>query len=101
MLEDFAAEFMQHIQHDSQFSIVIRHESEWQNFIIITLNAQQRQKRLEDSIRIMKKYWNDEKIDALMSDIKSRHVDDEATKLTKRYSNEYKKVVELVQQAIL
>ena len=56
MLKNFVVEFMQHIQHDSQFSIVIRHESKWQNFIIIILNAQQRQKRLENNIRIMKKY---------------------------------------------
>ena len=40
MLKDFVAKFMQHIQHNLQFSIVIWHESKWQNFIIITLNAQ-------------------------------------------------------------
>ena len=56
MLKNFAAEFMQHIQHDSQFSTIVRHEFEWQDFIIITFNAQQRQKRLTDSIRIMKRY---------------------------------------------
>ena len=101
ILKDFVVEFMQHIQHDSQFSIVIRHEPEWQNFIIIALNAQQRQKRLEDNIHIMKRYWNYEKINALMSNIRSRHIDDEAAKLMKRYSNEYKKVVKLVQQTVL
>ena len=36
-----------------------------------------------------------------MSNIKSRHVDDEATKLTKRYSNEYEKIVKLMQQTVL
>ena len=36
-----------------------------------------------------------------MSNIKSRHVDDETTKLTKQYLNEYKKVVKLMQQTIL
>ena len=36
-----------------------------------------------------------------MSNIKSRHVDDETTKLTKRYSNEYEKIVKLMQQAVL
>ena len=56
ILKNFAAKFMQHIQHDPQFSTVARHESEWQDFIIITFNAQQRQKRLKNSIRIMKRY---------------------------------------------
>ena len=45
ILEDFAAEFMQHIQHDPQFSTVARHEPEWQNFTTIAFNAQQRQER--------------------------------------------------------
>ena len=36
-----------------------------------------------------------------MSNIRSRHVNDEATKLTKRYSNEYEKVVRLMQQTVL
>ena len=36
-----------------------------------------------------------------MSDIRSRHVDDKATKLMKRYSNEYEKVVRLMQQTVL
>ena len=80
---------------------MIWHESEWRNFIIITLNAQQKQKKFEDNIRIIKKYWNDEKINALMSDIKSRYVNDKTIKLTKQYSNEYKKVVRLMQQTIL
>ena len=101
ILKDFVAEFMQHIQHNSQFSIVIWHELKWQNFIIITLNAQQRQKRFKSSIRIMKRYWNYKKINALMSNIRSRHVNDETIKLTKRYLNEYEKVVRLMQQAIL
>ena len=58
-------------------------------------------KKFEKNIRIMKQYWNYKKINALMSNIKSRYVDDEATKLTKRYSNEYKKIVKLMQQTIL
>ena len=29
MLKNFAAEFMQYIQHDSQFSTIVRHELEW------------------------------------------------------------------------
>ena len=36
-----------------------------------------------------------------MSGIKSRHVNDETTKLIKRYSNEYEKIVKLMQQTIL
>ena len=36
-----------------------------------------------------------------MLNIKLRHVDDKTTKLTKRYSNEYEKVVKLMQQTIL
>ena len=36
-----------------------------------------------------------------MSDIKSRYVDNKTIKLTKQYSNEYKKVVKLMQQTIL
>ena len=36
-----------------------------------------------------------------MSDIKLHHVDDETTKLMKRYLNEYKKVVRLMQQTVL
>ena len=36
-----------------------------------------------------------------MSSIRSRHVDDEAAKLMKRYLNEYEKVVKLMQQAVL
>ena len=36
-----------------------------------------------------------------MLNIKSRHVDDKATKLMKRYLNEYEKVVRLMQQTIL
>ena len=36
-----------------------------------------------------------------MSNIKSRHVDNKATKLTKRYLNKYEKVVRLMQQTIL
>ena len=36
-----------------------------------------------------------------MLNIKSRHVDNEATKLTKRYLNEYEKIVKLMQQAVL
>ena len=36
-----------------------------------------------------------------MSNIKSRHVDDEITKLMKRYLNEYEKIVKLMQQTIL
>ena len=39
ILEDFAAEFMQHIQHDPQFSTVARHEPEWQDFTTIAFNA--------------------------------------------------------------
>ena len=45
ILEDFAAEFMQHIQYDPQFSTVARHEPEWQDFTTIASNAQQRQER--------------------------------------------------------
>ena len=101
ILEDFAAEFMQHIQHDPQFSTVVRHEPEWQDFTTIALNAQQRQERLEGSIRTMKRYWNYEKVDALMSSTRSRHVGDETAKLAKRYPNEYEKAVGLVQQAVL
>ena len=36
-----------------------------------------------------------------MSNIKSRHVNDEAIKLMKQYLNEYEKVVKLMQQTIL
>ena len=36
-----------------------------------------------------------------MSNIKSRHVDDKTTKITKQYSNEYEKIVRLMQQTIL
>ena len=36
-----------------------------------------------------------------MSDIRSRHIDDETTKLIKRYLNEYEKIVKLMQQIIL
>ena len=36
-----------------------------------------------------------------MSNIKLRHVNDKTTKLTKRYLNEYEKVVKLMQQTIL
>ena len=36
-----------------------------------------------------------------MSDIKSRHVDDEIIKLIKWYSNKYEKIVKLMQQTIL
>ena len=36
-----------------------------------------------------------------MLNIKLRHVNDKAIKLTKRYLNEYKKIVKLMQQAIL
>ena len=36
-----------------------------------------------------------------MSDIRSRHVDNETAKLMKRYLNKYEKVVRLVQQTIL
>ena len=36
-----------------------------------------------------------------MSDIKSRHVDNKTAKLIKRYSNEYEKIVKLMQQTIL
>ena len=36
-----------------------------------------------------------------MSNIKSRHVNDKTTKLTKQYLNEYEKVVKLMQQTIL
>ena len=36
-----------------------------------------------------------------MSNIKSRHVDDEAAKLMKQYLNEYEKVVRLMQQTVL
>ena len=36
-----------------------------------------------------------------MLNIKSRYVDDETTKLTKQYLNEYEKVVRLMQQTIL
>ena len=36
-----------------------------------------------------------------MSDIKLRHVNNETTKLMKRYLNEYEKIVRLMQQTIL
>ena len=36
-----------------------------------------------------------------MLNIKSCHVDDKTIKLTKQYSNKYKKVVRLMQQTIL
>ena len=36
-----------------------------------------------------------------MSNIKSRHVNNETTKLIKRYSNEYEKIVKLMQSTIL
>ena len=36
-----------------------------------------------------------------MSDIKLRHINNETTKLMKRYSNEYEKIVRLMQQTIL
>ena len=36
-----------------------------------------------------------------MLSIRLRHVDNEATKLTKRYSNEYEKAVKLMQQTVL
>ena len=36
-----------------------------------------------------------------MSNIKSCHINDEITKLTKQYSNKYEKVVKLMQQAVL
>ena len=36
-----------------------------------------------------------------MSNIKLRHVDNKIIKLTKQYSNEYEKVVRLMQQTIL
>ena len=36
-----------------------------------------------------------------MSDIKLRHVDNKTIKLTKRYLNEYEKIVKLMQQTIL
>ena len=36
-----------------------------------------------------------------MSNIKLYHVDDETTKLTKQYLNEYEKVVKLMQQTVL
>ena len=36
-----------------------------------------------------------------MSDIKLRHVDNETTKLMKRYLNEYEKIVKLMQLTIL
>ena len=36
-----------------------------------------------------------------MLNIRSRHINDETTKLTKRYLNEYKKIVKLMQQTIL
>ena len=37
----------------------------------------------------------------LMLNIRLRYVDDETTKLTKRYSNKYEKVVKLMQQTVL
>ena len=93
--------FLKHIQHDPQFSTVAKHEHEWQDFTTITFNAQQRQKRLEGSNRIMKRYWTAEDVNALMAGIKSRHIDEEATKLAKRYPEEYEKAIELIQQAVL
>ena len=36
-----------------------------------------------------------------MLNIKLRHVNDKATKLTKQYLNEYEKIVKLMQQTIL
>ena len=36
-----------------------------------------------------------------MSDIKLRYINNEKIKLIKQYSNEYKKVVKLIQQTIL
>ena len=101
MLKNFAAKFMQHIQHDLQFSTIIKHEFEWQNFIIITFNAQQRQKKLTDSICIMKQYWSVESVNALMTNIKSRHIEKKTVKLTKKYFNDYEKTVKLMQQTIL
>ena len=101
MLKNFAAKFMQHIQHDLQFSTIVKHEFKWQNFIIIAFNAQQRQKKLTDNIRIMKRYWSVENVNALMTSIKSRYIKKETVKLTKKYFNDYEKAVKLMQQTVL
>ena len=101
MLKNFAAEFMQHIWYDLQFLTIIRHKFKWQNFIIIIFNVQQRQKRLADNIRIMKRYWFVESVNALITSIKLRHIKEKTIKLTMKYFNEYEKAVELMQQTIL
>ena len=96
MLKNFAAKFMQYIQHDSQFSTIVKHEFEWQNFIIIMFNVQQKQKILTDNIRIIKRYWFIESVNALMTNIKSRHIEEKTIKLTKKYFNDYEKAIELI-----
>ena len=40
-------------------------------------------------------------MNALMMNIKSRHIEEETIKLTKKYFNEYEKAVELMQQTVL
>ena len=92
---------MQHIQHDLQFLTIVRHEFEWQDFIIITFNVQKKQERLADNIRIIKQYWSVESVNALMTSIKSRYIKKEIIKLTKKYFNEYDKAVKLMQQTVL
>ena len=40
-------------------------------------------------------------MNALMTNIKSRHIKEETVKLTKKYFNDYEKAVKLMQQTIL